>query len=127
MLDKIITGLAYLFSAVLIFSGIRWLVVPATAAESLGMPLLDGIGRSTQIGDLSAFFIVAGGMGVAGLLRKNRTLLLTPAALVGGAAVFRTVAWAVHGAPFATQLIVAEILMFATFLTARLRLANPGV
>ena len=126
MLDKIIKGLAYLFSALLLVNGIQWLAVPATTAEGFGMPLLEGIGRSTQIGDLAAFFIVAGGMGLAGLLRKDKTLLLTPAALVGGAAVFRTLAWAVHGAPFATQFIVIEIVMLAAFLGARSRLGKSG-
>ncbi len=126
MLDKIIKGLAYLLSALLLINGIQWLAVPATTAESFGMPLLDGIGRSTQIGDLSAFFIVAGGMGLAGLLRGDRSLLLAPAALVGGAAAFRTLAWGVHGAPFATQFIVIEIVMLVVFLAARSRLGNAG-
>lgn len=126
MLDKIIKGLAYLFSALLLLNGVQWLAIPAKTAEGFGMPLLEGIGRSTQVGDLSAFFIVAGGMGVAGMLRKDRSMLLAPAALVGCAAAFRTVAWAVHGAPFATQFIVIEIVMLAAFLAARGRLGHTA-
>ncbi|NND66329.1 MAG: hypothetical protein HKN19_01965 [Halioglobus sp.] len=126
MLDKVLKGLAYLFSALLLVNGIQWLAAPATTAESFGMTLLDGIGRSTQIGDLSAFFIVAGGMGVAGLLRKDKSMLIAPAALVGCAAAFRTLAFAVHGAPFATQFIVVEIVMLAVFLAARSRVGNTA-
>lgn len=126
MLDKVIKGLAYLFSALLLVNGMQWLATPAAAAEAFGMTLMDGIGRSTQIGDLSAFFIVAGGMGLAGLLRKDKALLLVPAALVGCAAVFRTVAFAAHGAAFATQFIVVEIVMLAVFLTARSRVGNAA-
>ena len=36
--------------------GLNWIIDPSAAAEGLGMPLLEGIGRSTQIGDLAAFF-----------------------------------------------------------------------
>lgn len=124
MLDKVIKGLAYLFSALLLINGIQWLATPASAADAFGMTLLDGLGRSTQIGDLSAFFIAAGGLGVAGLLRNDKSLLLAPAALVGCAALFRTVAFAAHGAPFATQFIVVEVVMLSVFLAARSRIGN---
>ena len=126
MLDKVIKGFAYLFSVLLLVNGVQWLAVPESTAVNFGMTLADGIGRSTQIGDLAAFFVVAGGMGLAGLLRNDKTLLLTPAALVGGAAAFRTLAWAVHGAAFATQFIVIEIIMLAVFLAARSRVSSAG-
>ncbi len=126
MLDKVIKGLAYVFCVLLLINGIQWLAVPEPTAESFGMTLMDGIGRSTQIGDLAAFFFVAGGMGLAGLLRKDKTMMLTPAALVGGAAVFRTLAWAVHGAAFATPFIVIEIVMLSVFLAARSRLDSAA-
>jgi len=40
--------------------GIGWILVPGRAAVGLGMPLLEGLGRSTQVGDFAAFFLVAG-------------------------------------------------------------------
>ena len=36
--------------------GLRWLVDPSGAAAGIGMPVLDGLARSSQIGDLGAFF-----------------------------------------------------------------------
>jgi len=120
MLDKVINVLAYLASALLLLSGLRWLVDPSGSAAGLGMPLLDGIGRSTQIGDLAAFFVVAGGFGLAGLLRKNAVLLYTPAALVGAAALFRLLA-TTQGAALATQLIAVEVIMCVIFVAAARR------
>ena len=40
--------------------GLQWAVDPAAAAESLGMPLLDGLGRSSQMADTGALFIAMG-------------------------------------------------------------------
>lgn len=121
MLDKILKILAILASTLLFVSGIRWLVDPTGAAAGLGMPLLEGIGRSSQIGDMSAFFIVAGGFGLLGVLRGNSTLLYTPAALVGAAAVFRILATLLHDAGLATQLIAVEAVMLVIFVGAAQR------
>ncbi len=44
----------------LLLIGLGWWVHPAAAAEMLGASLLEGTGRSTQIGDSGAFFIGAG-------------------------------------------------------------------
>jgi hypothetical protein len=90
--------------------GIGWLVLPGSAAESLGMPLLDGVGRSTQIGDFASFFLTAGIAMVVGSRPGRAALLYFPAALVGGAAVTRTLAWLLHDADFAALFIVVEVL-----------------
>ena len=46
-----------LFGAFFTLMGLRWAFDPSSAAESLGMVLLDGNALSTQIGDLGSFFI----------------------------------------------------------------------
>jgi len=51
MTTTIVRITAALPGVLLAISGVGWLSDPATAAEGLGMPLLEGIGRSTQIGD----------------------------------------------------------------------------
>ena len=43
----------------LLLVGIIWWLQPATAAEILGASLLDGTGRSTQIGDSGAFSLAS--------------------------------------------------------------------
>ncbi len=121
MLDKSVKILVILASTLLLVSGIRWLVDPAGSAAGLGMPLLDGIGRSSQIGDLSAFFLVAGGFGLLGVLRGNATLLYTPAALVGAAAVLRILATLLHDAGLATQLIAVEAVLLVIFVAGAQR------
>jgi hypothetical protein len=89
--------------------GLGWLVVPDRAAASLGMPILDGLGRSTQFGDFAAFFLTAGLTMLVGTRPGRAPLLYVPAGLFGSAALGRTVAWAVHGAAFAGQFILVEV------------------
>lgn len=119
MMNKVVTGLAWLVSLLLLVTGLTWQVDPAGAAANLGMPLLDGLGRSTQIGDLSAFFFVAALFGLVGLARGNAVLLYTPAALVGAAALFRTSAWLFHGAAPAPQIAIEIIMLVILLLAAK--------
>jgi hypothetical protein len=93
--------------------GLNWIFDPAAAALSLGMPLLDGIGRSTQIGDLGAFFFAMSAMILVGVVKLEPRWLRAAAMLVGGAAVVRTLAWAFHDAAFATRFIVIEVVIAA--------------
>lgn len=123
MFGKSIQIVAGFFGFILFLIGLRWLIDPTGAAASLGMDLLAGAGRSTQIGDFAAFFIVCGGLVLLGLATRNASLLVAPAALVGAAAVFRTVAWLLHDAAFSPEAIVPELLMCAVFLLARRQIA----
>jgi hypothetical protein len=93
--------------------GIGWLVAPARAAAGLGMPVLDGLARSTQFGDFAAFFLVLGLSILAGTRPGRERILYFPAALLGTAALCRAFAWAVHGAAFAALFIAVEIVASA--------------
>jgi len=93
--------------------GIGWLFAPSRAAAGIGMPLLDGLARSTQIGDFAAFFLTLGLGILAGAAPGHARRLYFPAGLLGSAALCRIVAWAVHGAVFATTFIVVEIVACA--------------
>jgi hypothetical protein len=90
--------------------GIGWLVTPERAAEGLGMSLLDGLGRSTQIGDFAAFFVAVGVCIVAGVGTRRPILLRVAAGILACAAAGRVVAWAAHGAALATTFIVVEMV-----------------
>ena len=114
-----------LFGVVFTILGVRWLIYPLESAAQLGMPLLDGTARSTQIGDLSMFFLVAGVTMLLGLRAGHARLLYVPAALVGGAAIARTLAWAFHGAAFATLFILVEVVVGAV-LVATARALDEG-
>jgi hypothetical protein len=96
--------------------GLGFLVAPQSAASSLGMPVLDGLGRSTQFGDFASFFLTMGLAILAGMLSGRGAILYFPAALLGGAAFGRTVAWMAHGADFAATFILVEIAACALLL-----------
>jgi len=106
--------------------GLGWLVLPERVAGSLGMPLLDGLARSTQIGDFAAFFLTAGVAMLIGSRPGRAAVLYFPAALIGCAAVTRTLAWLLHGADFAAQFIAVEILTALVLYRAAVRLDAAG-
>ena len=100
-----------------LIQGIGWMADPSGAAEGLGMPLLDGMARSTQVGDFASFFLALGTMGLLGAYQRNPIWLRAGALLVGIASVTRTLAWLVHDAAFAgvfigVELVSAVILLF---------------
>lgn len=98
--------------------GIGWVVAPGRAAAALGMPVLDGLARSTQFGDFAAFFLTLGGSILVGNRPGRARALYFPAAMLGSTALCRTLAWAVHGAAFATLFIAVEIVASALLLAA---------
>lgn len=125
-MNKVLRIVVALTGLLFIALGIRWLVDPTGSAADLGMPLLEGIGRSTQIGDLGAFFFSGGVMVVIGLITDRRSWLLAPAILIASTAVFRVIAWAAHDAAFATQQIAVEVVITALLLAAASRLADKA-
>jgi hypothetical protein len=102
-------------------NGVGWLVAPDRAAGALGMPVLDGLARSTQFGDFAAFFLTLGLSILAGARPGHARLLYFPAGLLGSAALCRTVAWAAHGAAFATTFILVEVVACLLLLAAARR------
>lgn len=112
-MDKALRFVVAVPSALFAISGIRWIVQPGEAAAALGMSLPEGIARSTMIGDVGGFFLALSAMIGIGVFRLKRAWLHCAAILLGGAAFMRILAWAVHDAAFATQFIVAELLITA--------------
>jgi hypothetical protein len=72
-MNKVLRIVVALTGLLFVLLGIRWLIDPTGSAADLGMPLLEGIGRSTQIGDLGAFFFSGGVMVIMGLLTDRRS------------------------------------------------------
>ena len=114
----------FLLGVFFAFQGLLWIVDPARAAAGLGMSLLDGVGRSTQIGDLSALFLPGGATILVGALPGRARLLYVPMGLFGVAAIARTLAWAVHGAAFAARFIAIELAVAALLLVAARQLGE---
>lgn len=114
---KWLRGAALLLGGIFTLQGAAWLIAPELAAAELGMPLLDGIARSTQVGDFAMFFLASGVAILLGTRPGRGHLLYFPGILIGGAAFTRTLAWAIHGADFALKFIVIELATGAILLT----------
>lgn len=110
-MDKLFRGLAGLVGVFFVLSGIRWVVDPAGAGATIGMPLLEGLALSTQIGDLGAFFFAGGLLTLGGVWKQKAHLYLAPALFLGTAAVFRVLATLVQGADLALPMIIPELVM----------------
>jgi hypothetical protein len=125
-MNKALTIIIALLGALFVFLGLRWLVDPSGSAADLGMPLLEGLGRSTQIGDLGAFFFAGGAMSLIALVTRTASWFYAPALLLGCTALFRTIAWLAHGAPFAAEQIVVEIVVATLLIIASKRLTEKN-
>ncbi|MEH6582343.1 MAG: hypothetical protein V7754_10445 [Halioglobus sp.] len=125
-MNKALRVVVALTALLFVMLGIRWLVDPAGSAAGMGMPLLEGIGRSTQIGDLGAFFFGGGVMVIIGLLTNRRSWFYAPTILIASTALFRVIAWLAHDAAFATEQIAVEVIVTALLLAAASRLADKA-
>lgn len=111
---------ASLPAVVFILVGLGWLLAPGLVSEQMRMPMLEGDGRSTQIGDLAAFFLTMGGA-IWIALRTNRSVwLYPPIMLLLFAATGRVIAWLAHGAGLPLDMILVEFVVAgALFMLAR--------
>ena len=108
MVARILSGIVGLF---MLWTCLGWLMDPEAAAIGLAMPLLEGMGGNTQIGDFTSFFFTAGLFACIGAYKAEYTWLYASISLLGSAAIFRSLAVVLHGSEPLTQAIVAEIVM----------------
>ena len=110
MVARILSGIVGLF---MLWTCLGWLMDPATAAAALAMPLLEGMGGNTQIGDFTSFFFTAGLFACIGAYRAEYAWLYASISLLGSAAIFRSLAVVAHGSDPLTMAIIFEIIMTA--------------
>ena len=106
---RTLTGLAGLGSLII---GAMWWYQPETAAELLGASLLDGTGRSAQIGDSGAFTIGVGVLLLWGAARQHAVFVLIGGCLVGLVAPGRILSATFHGGAVTTPEVVVECVIF---------------
>jgi hypothetical protein len=121
-MSKALKAIVILPAILFALMGLRILFDPEGALGDLGMPLLDGLGRSTQIGDLGAFFITGAVLILLGVFTGKQEWLFAPALLLGLTAVFRIWATVGHGAPLAVQQIAVEVIVTVLLVFAASRI-----
>ena len=114
----ILTGMVGVPAVLFIVMGLRWLLDPAGIAPSLGLGLETGLGLSTQVGDLAAFFLVLGISTLIALVTGQRAWYYPGVMLLLIAASGRLIAWVLHGAALPVQVIGFEIVIALVLLTA---------
>ena len=102
--------LSFLPSLIFLSSAYTWITNPSKASNDLGMQYLEGIGRSTQIGDFSAFFIGVSVFCLLGSIFKNVSFLFAAVIILLSAAIMRIVAWQIYSADLASIFIGVEMI-----------------
>ena len=106
---RTLTGLAGLGSLII---GAMWWYQPETAAGLLGASLLDGTGRTAQIGDSAAFTIGVGVLLLWGAVRQRAVFVLIGGCLVGLVAPGRILSATLHGGAVTTPEVLVEGVIF---------------
>lgn len=101
----LLPGVAFLVT------GLRWLVAPAGVAPEFGLSLASGIGLSSQVGDMSAFFLTLGICILMALVSGRRIWFYPAITLLALTALGRILAWLLHDAALATRLIAPEVIV----------------
>lgn len=114
--------LVLLCGILFLVTGLRWLLAPAGVAPEFGLLLGSGVGLSSQVGDMSAFFLTLGVCILMGLTTQRTLWYFPPIILLSLTAVGRILAWLLHDAALATNLIAPEIIVALILLAASRRL-----
>ncbi|MGJ8686954.1 MAG: hypothetical protein ACSHWQ_05715 [Spongiibacteraceae bacterium] len=122
-MKKLLRLLVALPALLFVAMGLRWIIEPTEAAASLGMPLLTGLARSSQVGDVGGLLLAMGLMMFVALVTERRSWFFAPAMLLALAAILRTVAWFFHGAELAVEMITVEVIVASILLFASIGLS----
>lgn len=120
LLKIVVALLAVVFASI----GLRWLVAPEGVAAEFGMTLMEGLGLSSQIGDLGAFFLSLAMFILLALTSGRRSWYYPAIILLGLTAIMRTMAWMFHGASLALDMIAVEIIACVVLYLGSLFLAD---
>ena len=105
--------LTALFGLAALLLGLGWWVHPTETAPLLGAALLEGTGRSTQIGDSGALFIGVGALLMWGAIKANAQLILVGGCLVGLVMPGRILSAFVHEGAWTTNELAGESIVLA--------------
>ena len=121
-MNKVLKILVLLPAILFLVTGLRWLVAPAGVAPTFGLTLDVGVGLSSQVGDMSAFFLTLASCMLIALISGRRSWYYPAIMLLSITAVGRVLAWLVHDATLALDLIAPEVIVSIILLVASRRL-----
>ncbi|PLW82452.1 hypothetical protein CWI75_11895 [Kineobactrum sediminis] len=124
--NRILQILVLLPALLFLVTGMRWLVAPAGVAPEFGLTLGEGVGLSSQVGDMAGFFLTLGSCMLIALISAHRTWYYPAIMLLAITAVGRVVAWLVHDATLALDLIAPEVIVALILLAASRRLPETS-
>ncbi|MCK8061698.1 MULTISPECIES: DUF4345 family protein [unclassified Fusibacter] len=101
-----------------LFLGFQWLVAPEDAAAALMMPLLNGAGLNSQIGDIGGLFLGMGLLVMGAVTTKKSDLLLSVSVLLSCIATYRLISFALCDATLIVQMFVVETVIAIWYLVA---------
>ena len=110
-MNKILSVVVLLAAIMFLVTGLRWLVAPAGIVPMFGLTLAEGVGLSSQVGDMSAFFLTLGICILMGLVTGRKVWYYPAMTLLALTALGRTLAWLLHDAALATSLIAPEVIV----------------
>ncbi|MDG1654416.1 MAG: hypothetical protein P8H58_03565 [Luminiphilus sp.] len=103
--------LVLLLGVLFLVMGLRWLLAPQGIAPDFGLALQSGVGLSSQIGDMAAFFLLLGICIFTALVTQRRFWYYPTMILLTLTALSRVLAWLMHDAALPMNLITPEIVV----------------
>ncbi|MEP1470811.1 MAG: hypothetical protein ABJK20_09780 [Halieaceae bacterium] len=125
-MNRILKILVLLPAILFLVTGLRWLVAPAGVAPDFGLTLDQGVGLSSQVGDMSAFFLTLASCMLIALISGRRSWYYPAIMLLSITAVGRVLAWLVHDATLALDLIAPEVIVSIILLVVSRRLPEAA-
>ena len=116
---KLANILSGILGIVLTIIAIRWILLPEESANSLGMILLDGSGRNTQIRDFTSIFASTAIFCFLSIATKQFQWIFSSGIIFSIIAIISIVASQLHEAPITYSSLIAEIIFaFIAFTSA---------
>ena len=107
---KLANILSGILGIVLTIIAIRWILLPEESAISLGMILLDGSGRNTQIRDFTSIFASTAIFCFLSIATKQFQWIFSSGIIFLIIAIMSIVASQLHEAPISYSSLIAEII-----------------
>ena len=107
---KIAYTLSGILGVVLAIIALRWILSPEDSANSLGMVLLEGAGRNTQIRDFTALFASTSIFCFLSIVTRQYQWIFSTGIVFSLIALISLLASQLHDAPLSYSSLIAEII-----------------